>query len=78
MTAQQQIVYGCLQHFTREELRDTAKALCVPRGRDKKDTLSLLCGAMTEGKAGVTVEITIREPISEGHAFPITNKTISF
>ena len=56
------IIDKCLSDMTRDELRATATALNVKRGKDRKDTIANLASAIEAGKAGLTIQFTIRQP----------------
>jgi hypothetical protein len=53
------IVYEALNNMTRTELRNLAKHLDVPRGRDKNNTEKNLAQAIFDGKAQVKIQVRI-------------------
>lgn len=48
--------------MTRDQLREVAKALNVPRGKDTKDVVKNLTDAITSGKARMSLKFKIKKP----------------
>ena len=54
--------YETLESLTREQLRNLAARVNVPRGRDKKNTIANLARAISDGKLWYKSEVTIFTP----------------
>jgi hypothetical protein len=53
-------VQDLLSGMTRDELRDVATQLNVPRGKEKHHTLANLVSAVSEGKARLSAVVSIQ------------------